>query len=155
MSIWDTLIGKQEVKTENKEFKYVNIFTGADTAGDVIYTTGTQTSGTNPYNNPYANTISPDDLTTAIKRIEQMQKAQMQPKEKSLHTLTLSALSGEAGRASLDELRDLWRARWGDKWVKREEIDGDFFEVAVVRLLSSNRLETHSLGDGITVYRLL
>lgn len=99
---------------------------------------------------------SADDLQRAASQIQAMYGQQAHVRvEKRLPTLTLSMLSGEAGRASLDELRDLWSARWGDKWVKRDEIDGDFFEVAAVRLISANKLETHSLGDGITVYRLL
>lgn len=150
MSIWDTLIGKQkEAYEKSKEILADDIWGQNSMQGMASYehkvvgitttTNGTglgQSLGSYPSEAIYTN------------------YAQMWT-ERPLPTLTLSMLSGEAGQASIDELKDLWRARWGDKWVKREEIDGDFFEVAAVRLLSGNRLETHSLGDGITVYRLL
>jgi hypothetical protein len=72
-----------------------------------------------------------------------------------LPMLNMQDLEGPAGKASLEEVQDLWRARWGNAWVKRGEIADNFYTVCAQRLLSADRLEAHELADGTHVYRLL
>jgi hypothetical protein len=72
-----------------------------------------------------------------------------------LPALKMEDLEGPAGKASLEELKDLWRARWSDRWVKRGEINDEFYTVCAQRLLTSDRLEAHELADGTHVYRLI
>jgi hypothetical protein len=72
-----------------------------------------------------------------------------------LPALKIEDLDSAAGKASLEELSDLWRARWGQKWVKRSEINDEFYTICAQRLLSSDRLEAHELADGAHVYRLI
>jgi len=75
-------------------------------------------------------------------------------KESALPSLTIDALNSEAGQLSLQELVNLWRARWGNAWVLRSEIEGDFYETATTRLHQAARLESHFLNDGRQVFRL-
>jgi hypothetical protein len=77
------------------------------------------------------------------------------PDHERLPDLRMEDLEGPAGRASLEELKDLWRARWSDRWVKRGEINDEFYTICAQRLLSSDRLEAHELADGTHVYRLI
>ncbi len=59
-------------------------------------------------------------------------------------------LESEAGLATLETLEDLWRARWGDAWVKRSEItadETDYYDIAATRLNAAGKLETHDLYD--------
>lgn len=72
-----------------------------------------------------------------------------------LRVLTMSDLRGEAGKATLQELANLWRARWGDDWVVREDIDTEFFNIAATRLYQGDYLERHDLSDGTLVFKLL
>jgi hypothetical protein len=72
-----------------------------------------------------------------------------------LPALKMEDLDSAAGKASLEELKDLWRARWSDRWVKRGEINDEFYTVCTQRLLLSDRLEAHELADGTHVYRLI
>jgi hypothetical protein len=77
------------------------------------------------------------------------------PDHESLPLLRMEDLDSAAGKASLEELKDLWRARWSDRWVKRGEITDEFYTVCAQRLLLSDRLEAHELADGTHVYRLI
>lgn len=72
-----------------------------------------------------------------------------------LPALKIEDLDSAAGKASLEELSDLWRARWGQQWVKRGEINDEFYTICAQRLLSSDRLEAHELAGGAHVYRLI
>jgi len=66
----------------------------------------------------------------------------------------MAQLLSEAGQSSLHGLCNLWTARWGTNWVKRGEIDGEFWEVAAARLHAAGRLEAHVLGDSTRVFKL-
>lgn len=66
----------------------------------------------------------------------------------------MAQLLSEAGQSSLHDLCNLWQARWGTNWVKRGEIDGEFWEVAAARLHAAARLEAHVLADGTRVFKL-
>lgn len=77
------------------------------------------------------------------------------PNTVPLPLLSMKDLDSPAGKVSLEELSDLWRARWGAEWVKRGEITDEFYTCAAKRLLSTARLEGHELADGTHVYRLI
>ena len=121
--------------------------------------------------NPYA---PADDSMDAFWMANQMQAQQYQnisggssgftvsitaftpgPDHERLPALRMEDLEGPAGKASLEELKDLWRARWSDRWVKRGEINDEFYTVCAQRLLVSDCLEAHELSDGTQVYRLI
>lgn len=76
------------------------------------------------------------------------------PSVAPLPTLRMSDLDSLAGKATLDELEEIWRARWGTEWVKRSEISDEFYNVAAVRLTKAWKLEVHELADFVKVYRL-
>jgi hypothetical protein len=71
-----------------------------------------------------------------------------------LRELSEGDLEHPAGKAGLEELADFWVTRWGHNWVKRTEIDDDFYTIAAIRLLNGGYLEAHELSSGTRVYRL-
>ena len=76
------------------------------------------------------------------------------PNRMPLRRMTADDLNTPAGQASLEELADLWRARWGNKWVKRGEVDDEFYTIAAIRLVEAGKVEVHQLADDTRVYRL-
>lgn len=77
------------------------------------------------------------------------------PNTLPLPKLKMEDLDGAAGKATLEELCDLWRARWGGNWVQRKDITDAFYTVCAQRLVASDRVEAHQLADGTHVYRLI
>lgn len=78
------------------------------------------------------------------------------PNTLPLWTLRMANLDTPAGKATLEELADLWRTRWGTQWVKRAEIAdaGEFYNIAATRLMQAGYLEAHELSDRVRVYKL-
>lgn len=79
----------------------------------------------------------------------------LDPNKIPLPALKMTDLEGPAGKATLEELCDLWRARWSNNWVQRKDITDEFYMVCAQRLVSANRVEAHELADGTHVYRLI
>jgi 3-oxoacyl-ACP reductase-like protein len=62
-----------------------------------------------------------------------------------------------AFKASLTELSDLWRIRYGNDWVNIDKVvNDDFYSMAAQRLMRTNRLESHTISSPryTTVYKL-
>jgi hypothetical protein len=71
--------------------------------------------------------------------------------------LTLSAhLDHPAMQSSLEDLSNMWAARFGDRWVKETELRDDlFWEIAAKRLAAKDFLEDYDLvPEYQSVYRL-
>jgi hypothetical protein len=58
---------------------------------------------------------------------------------------------------SVSTLVDLWLAKFGDRWVKEDElINDDFFSIVATRLNRLNRLEKHTIPTNFfSVYRIV
>jgi hypothetical protein len=69
--------------------------------------------------------------------------------------MTLASLEGPAGSATLEELAEIWSARFGSGWARHSELDGEFYHIATQRLLSAGQLEEHQLDTGENVYKLV
>jgi hypothetical protein len=57
--------------------------------------------------------------------------------------------------AAISELENLWLVKFGSKWVQHPELD-EFYKVAVARLISAKKMETHHLTQiSLPVYRII
>lgn len=59
--------------------------------------------------------------------------------------------------ASMQDLQNMWRARFGSDWVRSDVAEQEeFFDLAARRLLSAGRLESHHLtAPNAVVYKLV
>ena len=97
--------------------------------------------------------VTSDSFKIALHPAAQMKKSQLVFPQIAI--LTMAQLGTEAGTASLDHLANLWRARWGDQWVRQETITRDeFFTIAAERLMQGGYLEAHETSEQIRVYRM-
>jgi hypothetical protein len=77
-----------------------------------------------------------------------------------LRVPTMNDLQQNAAfQASITELVDVWRVKYGDKWVDAGEVNADsdgFYAFAAQRLLQYNLLEQHAIHNPsyVTVYKL-
>jgi hypothetical protein len=69
--------------------------------------------------------------------------------------MTLASLEGPAGSATLEELAEIWSARFGSGWARHSELEGEFYHIATQRLLYAGQLEEHQLDTGENVYKLV
>jgi hypothetical protein len=61
-------------------------------------------------------------------------------------------------KASLTELEDLWRVKYGTGWTPLEEITraDETYKAIAQRLLAASRLERHQLADThVEVFKLI
>lgn len=74
-----------------------------------------------------------------------------------LRPLTEQDIQGEAMKAPLSSLADMWIVRWGGSWVGEDNFqEDDFWRVALIRLLGANKVEKHHLADRLGgVYRII
>jgi hypothetical protein len=57
--------------------------------------------------------------------------------------------------AAISELENLWLVKFGSKWVQQHDLD-EFYKVAVARLISAKKMETHHLTQiSLPVYRII
>jgi len=67
----------------------------------------------------------------------------------------LEIVNSKAWDMPIENLADLWIVRFGNEWVRNEEID-QFYYVVCSRLLDTGLLERHSLPNAFEpVYRLV
>jgi hypothetical protein len=60
----------------------------------------------------------------------------------------MSDLSKPVFELDLSVVEDMWRVKYGNKWVTVSEVEPDeFYNGAAKRLLVAGRLEAHVLGD--------
>ena len=94
--------------------------------------------------------INPAILPGQVVQVNKIPPAYAYQQPEKINPVTVD---DPAMQATLDELSNLWAAKFGDVWVKVEEIqDSDaFWSVAVKRLLSRGYLE---FFPELQVYRL-
>jgi hypothetical protein len=104
-------------------------------------------------------TLSQTDLQTNYKTLEYAIKSARDAgfAKVGLRPLTEQDIQGEAMKAPLSSLVDMWLMRWSDTWVSESDFqDDDFWRVALIRLMGANKVEKHHLADRIgAVYRII
>ena len=66
-------------------------------------------------------------------------------------------LHSQAMKAPLSALVDMWTMRWQGEWVSEDAFqEDDFWRIALIRLVSANKLEKHHLASQYAaVYRII
>ena len=104
-------------------------------------------------------TLSQTDLQTNHKTLEYAIKSARDAgfAKVGLRPLTEQDIQGEAMKAPLSSLIDMWLMRWSGTWVSESDFqEDDFWRVALIRLLGANKVEKHHLADRIgAVYRII
>lgn len=115
----------------------------------------TQAFGNGQYANPPTNTITTATSSTTLQ--SGLQNAlnttgyiQPPPFQRDFRQIqSQSDLDHAVFKTPIEDLVNMWIARYGTDWVDKEQVLGDeFFEWAALRLRSTGRLEEHTLWGG-------
>ncbi len=120
----------------------------------------TVTTGSNSLQNSQSNAFQQGLSNGGVLAQGAWTNINVQQMPKTLRNVITAHLATPVFETKIDDLVNAWLAKFGDGWIKRDEIfkaeDPEFFELAAQRMMKCGRLEEHTLMDTMeVVYRVV